>query len=43
MSDWPGAELIEVSLAEHEVLMETPEIRNRVTEEICDFFGKHAA
>lgn len=43
MGNWPGAELIEVSLAEHEVLMETPEIRNRVTEEICYFFGKNAA
>jgi len=43
MANWPGAELIEISTAEHEVLMETPEIRKRVTGEICEFFAKHAA
>ena len=42
MNTWPGGELIEVSLAEHEVLMEGPEIRHRLAEEICDFFGKHS-
>lgn len=43
MSNWPGAELIEVSLAEHEVLMEGPEIFAKVMTDICQFFTKHSA
>jgi len=43
MSNWPKGELIEVPSAEHEVLMETPEIRAQVANEICDFFESHTA
>ena len=43
MGNWPGAELIEISMAEHEVLMETLDIRSRVTREICAFFDEHSA
>lgn len=41
MNSWPGAELIEVSLAEHEAFMEIPETRHRVAMEICEFFDHH--
>lgn len=41
ISDWPGAELIEVALAEHEIFMEIPETRHRVAQEICEFFSHH--
>lgn len=43
MSNWPMGELVEVPSAEHEVLMETPEIREKVADEICDFFESHTA
>ena len=43
MRTWRGAELIEIALGEHEVLLEVPETRNRITAEICEFFLHHPA
>lgn len=41
MADWPGGILDIVDTAEHEVLMETPEIRNRVFDKISGLFSGH--
>ncbi|SEQ99660.1 alpha/beta hydrolase [Thalassovita taeanensis] len=41
MAAWPDGNLIEVPGAEHEVLMETPAIRNQVMAEIIGFFATH--
>ncbi|KMK67792.1 alpha/beta fold hydrolase [Puniceibacterium sp. IMCC21224] len=38
MANWPGGRLIEVESAEHEVLMEGPALRARVTDEIVAHF-----
>lgn len=41
MADWPNGTLEIITPGEHEVLMETPEMRARISTSICDFFDKH--
>ncbi|MDX1781109.1 MAG: alpha/beta hydrolase [Thalassovita sp.] len=43
MLAWPGGKLEEVPGAEHEILMETPSIRQRTAAEILDFFDATGA
>ncbi len=43
MSQWPGGILIEEPGARHEILMERPDIRARMTQGCIDFFGQHTA
>ena len=43
VADWPNAVLHKVSGARHEILMETPQIRQRVLGDIMDFFDQVAA
>lgn len=38
---WPGSRLRIIDTAEHEVLMERPEIRSRVLAETATFFNRH--
>lgn len=40
-ADWPGARLVQVPAARHEVLMETPAIRSRVLSEIAAFLAQN--
>jgi len=42
IADWPGARLVTLPGARHEVLMETPTIRGRVLEETLAHFAAHA-
>ena len=42
LQGWPGARLVTVPTARHEVLMETPAIRARVLAEIGAHFASHA-
>jgi lysophospholipase len=43
MARWPGGRLEIVAGAQHEVLMETPAIRDRAFDQIADHFADHAA
>ena len=43
MANWPGGELIEFPLAEHEVMMEEPAVRNRVFDASVALFEKAVA
>lgn len=43
MAHWPEGELRLIQDAEHEVLMEIPETRTRITREIVGFLGTHSA
>lgn len=38
MADWADGDLLIIEGARHEVLMETPEIRDRIHRRLCDFY-----
>lgn len=40
---WPGAEVVEYEGGRHEMLMDTPELRGRMTDDILQFFEQHRA
>lgn len=40
---WPGAEIVEYEGGRHEMLMDTPELRARMTNDILQFFDQHHA
>lgn len=40
---WPGAQVVEYPGGRHEMLMDTPELRGRMTDEILQFFDQHHA
>ncbi|MGR3795632.1 alpha/beta fold hydrolase [Vannielia sp. SX4] len=42
MATWPGAELVEPEGAEHEILMETPDVRDAFFARTIAFFNTHA-
>lgn len=42
-ANWPGAKLIEIPGGRHEMLMDTPELRGKITNDICAFFDAHRA
>jgi len=42
MQDWPDGQLERVEGAEHEVLMEGPEIRTRLIDQTVDLFGQYS-
>ncbi|MCO6382944.1 alpha/beta fold hydrolase [Oceanicola sp. 502str15] len=42
MASWPGAELVQPEGAEHEILMETPEVRADFFARTIKFFNTHA-
>ena len=37
-TSWPGAKLIEIPGGRHEMLMDSPELRRKITDDICAFF-----
>ncbi|MEY8098212.1 alpha/beta fold hydrolase [Falsihalocynthiibacter sp. S25ZX9] len=41
MAHWPNGRLEIVAKAEHEILFETPETLDRVTDMMCEFFGEN--
>ncbi len=43
IANWPGAEIMEVPGGRHEMLMDTPELRHKIANDICDFFDDHQA
>ena len=41
MDTWPGGELVVIEGAEHEVLMDLPEIREMIHDRTAAFFDAH--
>ena len=40
---WPGAKLVEIPGGRHEMLMDSPELRTQIANDICAFFDEHQA
>ena len=43
MANWPGSKLVEIPGGRHEMLMDTPELRRKIANDINDFFDSHRA
>lgn len=43
MANWPGGKLVEIPGGRHEVLMDKPEMRSKIANDICAFFDEHRA
>lgn len=41
MAKWPGSKLVEIPGGRHEMLMDTPELREKIANDICAFFDEH--